>query len=59
MGGVVNLRTVKKQAARKEARTLATANAAKFGRSKSEKALEKAEVEKAARTLDDHQRERD
>ncbi|MFM7443476.1 MAG: DUF4169 family protein [Tabrizicola sp.] len=57
MGEVVNLRTVKKQAARKAARLAADANAAKHGRSKAERALEEARAEKAARDLDGHKRE--
>ena len=57
MGEVVNLRTVKKQAARKAARSDADANAAKHGRTKAERELEKARAEKAARDLDGHKRE--
>jgi Domain of unknown function (DUF4169) len=57
MAEVVNLRTVKKQAARKAARSLADANAAKHGRTKAERELEKARVAKAARELDSHKRE--
>ena len=57
MAEIVNLRTVKKQAARKAARSDADANAAKHGRTKAERELEKARVEKAARTLDGHKRE--
>ena len=57
MAEIVNLRTVKKQAARKAARSDADANAAKHGRTKAERALEKARLEKAARALDGHKRE--
>ena len=59
MAEVVNLRTVKKQAARKAARTQAdaNANAARHGRTKAERALEKARAEKAAKALDAHKRE--
>ncbi len=57
MAEVVNLRTVKKQAARKAARSLADANAAKHGRTKSERDLEKARATKATRELDAHKRE--
>jgi hypothetical protein len=57
MGEVVNLRTAKKQAARKAARSVADANAAKHGRTKAERDLEKARAEKAARELDGHKRE--
>jgi hypothetical protein len=57
MGEVVNLRTVKKQAARRAARSEADANAAKHGRTKAERDLEKARAEKAAKALDAHKRE--
>lgn len=57
MGEVVNLRTAKKQAARKAARSIADANAAKHGQSKSERMLERARAEKTARELDGHKRE--
>jgi hypothetical protein len=57
MGEVVNLRTAKKQAARKAARSVADANAAKHGRTKAERELEEARAEKAARELDGHKRE--
>ena len=57
MGAVVNLRTVKKQAARKAARSVADANAAKHGLTKAQRALEKARAEKAAKALDAHKRE--
>ena len=57
MGEVVNLRSAKKQAARKAARLAADANAARHGRTKAERELEKAQAEKAARDLDGHKRE--
>ncbi|MES2915874.1 MAG: DUF4169 family protein [Pseudomonadota bacterium] len=57
MGDLVNLRIAKKQAARKAARSVADANAAKHGRTKAERDLEKARAEKAARELDGHKRE--
>jgi phage protein D len=57
MAKVVNLRTVRKQAARAAARAEAEANAAKHGRTKAERALQKAEAEKAARDLDAHRRD--
>ncbi len=59
MAEVINLARVKKQAARKAARAAADGNAAKFGRTKAERALEKAQAEKAARELDAHRRETD
>ena len=57
MGEVVNLRTAKKQAARKAARSVSDVNAAKHGRTKAEREREKSRVEKAARELDGHKRE--
>ncbi len=57
MAEIVILRQVKKQAARKAARTKANANAAKFGRTGAERALERARAEKATKTLDAHRRE--
>ena len=57
MGEVVNLRTAKKQAARKAARSVADANAAKHGRTRAERELEKTRAEKAARELDGHKRD--
>jgi hypothetical protein len=57
MAEVVNLRTAKKQAARKAARATADVTAAKFGRTKAERDLEKARAEKVARELDGHKRE--
>ena len=57
MAEIINLRQAKKQAARKAARSAADANAAKFGRSKAERALDKARAEQTARVLDSHQRD--
>ncbi|MDP3263880.1 MAG: DUF4169 family protein [Tabrizicola sp.] len=59
MAEVVNLRTVKKQAARKAARSEADANAAKFGRTRAEREAEAARAAKAARDLDAHRRDFD
>lgn len=59
MGEIVNLRQAKKQAARKAARATADANAARFGRTKTEREVEKARAEKAARDLEAHRRETD
>jgi len=59
MAEVVNLRTVKKQAARTAARVTADANAARFGRTKAEREAEAARAAKAARDLDAHRRETD
>ena len=57
MAEVVNLRQAKKQAARKAARSVADANAAKHGRTKADRELEKARAQKAAQALDGHKRE--
>ncbi|AWD23051.1 DUF4169 family protein [Fuscovulum blasticum] len=59
MAEIVNLRSAKKQAARKAARAKGDENAAKFGRSKAERELEKARAEKAARDHDGHRRDPD
>lgn len=54
---IVNLRAVRKAKARSAARATADGNAAKFGRTKGQRALEKAEAEKARAALDAHRRE--
>jgi Domain of unknown function (DUF4169) len=54
---VVNLAKARKARARADDRAKADANAAKFGRSKAEKALEAARAAKAARDLDGHRQE--
>lgn len=59
MAEIVNLRSMKKQAARKAARAQGDANAAKFGRSKAERGLQQAQAAKAARDLDGKKREQD
>ena len=59
MGEVVNLRSAKKQAARKAARQTGDENAAKFGLTKAERAVQKAQAEKAARDLAGHKRDTD
>lgn len=59
MAEIINLRARRKEAARKAARTQADANAAKHGRSKAEKALAKAQSDKAAQLLDGHKRDPD
>lgn len=59
MAEVINLRTAKKQAARKAARAKGDENAAKFGQSKAERQLQKAQAEKSARDLDGHRRDGD
>ena len=57
MAEIVNLRAKRKAAARDAARRAGDENAAKFGRTKAERALEKARAEKAARDLDGAKRE--
>lgn len=59
MAQIINLRQVKKQAARKAARSAADANAAKFGQSKSDRAAQARQADKAVRDLDGHRRETD
>ena len=59
MAEIVNPRSARKQAARKAARSVADAQAAKFGRSKAEKELQQARAAKAARDLDAHHRDRE
>ena len=53
----MNLNQFRKQKARAENRARADANAAKFGRSKAEKARDAAEADAAARRLDGHRRD--
>ncbi|MFN3723605.1 MAG: DUF4169 family protein [Paracoccaceae bacterium] len=56
MAEIVNLRLLKKQAARKAARARGDENAAKFGLTRVERDRQKAETEKAARDLSGHKR---
>jgi hypothetical protein len=57
MAEIINLRQVKKQAARKAARMTADANAAKFGRTKAERDQQDAFADKTRRALDGHRRD--
>ncbi|OIP85100.1 MAG: DUF4169 domain-containing protein [Rhodobacterales bacterium CG2_30_65_12] len=57
MSTVTNLTRFRKHKARAKTRVKADANAVKFGRTKAEKALQRARAEKAARELDGHQAE--
>jgi hypothetical protein len=57
MAEIVNLRTKRKEAARKAARAQADANAAKFGQTRAERDLAQSRAEKAARDLDAHKRD--
>ncbi|WP_020043373.1 DUF4169 family protein [Salipiger mucosus] len=52
MSNVINLNRFRKQKARDEKRATADENAAKHGRSKAEKAQERARTERAERDLD-------
>ena len=56
-GKVINLSKARKSRAKGQDRVRADANAVKFGRTKGEKAKERAEAEKARRDLDGHGRE--
>lgn len=56
---VINLRQARKNRDRAEKRAAGDANAAKFGRTKAEKALTVAEAERVERVLDGHRREGD
>ncbi|AWZ21626.1 conserved hypothetical protein [Roseovarius sp. EC-HK134] len=55
----VNLNRVRKQKARAKDKARADENAARFGRTKAQKALEQAQTEKARATLDQHRRDED
>lgn len=57
MAEIINLRAAKKARSRAEARAQGDANAARFGRTKAERAIEKARADKARQTLDDHKRQ--
>lgn len=57
MAEIINLRSVKKQAARKAARAKGDENAAKFGLTRAERDRQTAEAEKAGRDLAGHKRE--
>jgi hypothetical protein len=56
-GGVVNLRQARKVRDRVAKRSKADENAAKFGRSKAQKAREEADAARARAVLDAHRRE--
>jgi hypothetical protein len=57
MSQPVNLNRFRKQKARAEKKARADENAVKFGRTRAEKDLDKAQADKAARDLDGHKRE--
>ena len=55
--GPVNLNRVRKQKARAADKARAEENAARFGLTKAQKALEKAQADKARAMLDQHRRD--
>ena len=57
MAEIVNLRTARKAKERETSRATGDENAAKFGRTKAEKNLEKARADKARRDLEGQVRE--
>ncbi|WP_323005501.1 DUF4169 family protein [Pseudorhodobacter sp.] len=57
MAEIINLRSVKKARIRAALRAQGDANAARFGRSKAERAVETARADKASQTLDGHKRD--
>ena len=57
MSKVINLRTIRKQAARDAKRRAGDENAARHGRTKAESVVQKAAAEKARAHLDAHKRE--
>lgn len=57
MAEPVNLNKARKARAKAGKRAQADANAVKFGRTKAEKARDKAEAEKSRRDIDGHRRE--
>lgn len=59
MAEIVNLRLARKARARTQAASQATENRARFGRSATEKKLERAREEKRERALDSHRRDPD
>ena len=59
MAQITNLTRFRKDKARAEKRKAADENAAKHGRTKAQKAAEKAEAARTARSLDGHRRDDD
>ena len=57
MADIVNLRNVRKRKAREAREAAAETNRLKFGRTKSDRALSKAEQEIESQRLDGHRRE--
>ena len=59
MAEIINLRLARKARAREEAERQAAENRAKFGQTKAQKATQRADAERQARTLDGARREED
>ena len=57
MGEIIKFNQKRKEMARAEKEKKASENRVKFGRTKGEKKLEKAKVDKAERHLDGHKRD--
>jgi hypothetical protein len=57
MAEIVNLNRARKARAKQDAQARASANRARFGRTKADKLRDKAEAERLAKRLDDSQRE--
>ncbi|UWP91029.1 DUF4169 family protein [Aliiroseovarius crassostreae] len=55
----VNLNRYRKEKARAEQKARADENAVKFGRTKAQKSVEKADKDRVIRLFDDHKREDD
>jgi hypothetical protein len=58
MADIINLNHKRKQKRRSEAETLAVSNRQKFGRTKTEKQLDKLEAVQASQKLDGHKRDK-
>jgi len=54
MGNLVNLNKFKKRAAREQSERQATANRARFGRTRSERAIDELRASRAENLLDQH-----
>ena len=59
MNDIVNFNKVRKTKVKEAAKATAAANRAKFGRTKGEKAVEKAHADKVVRLLDGAKREKE
>ncbi len=59
MAEIINLRMARKARKRADAQQAAAENRARHGRTKAQKALDRAEADKVARTIDGARRERE